>query len=536
MRTLLLLFLILALVLGILLGPSAYQFYNSQGPLPGGVTLAGLQPSGESLEDVARNLYDLYQEPVAIYYDDERIILSPSEIGFEVDVNAMIAKAVPTGEGIGFWRPFLGQVFNQPVEPIDIPLEYSIDQEKLGAWLHDVAQKYDQPARPPRGVALAPGTPFTTTFMFQAGQPGLELEPSLSLPSMLEALKSPDQREAHLVLVEIPPPPPTIDELQKLLENRADRFPGLVSIFIRQVGSDEEVSIDPDIAFAGMSTMKIPIMAELYRSVLDGQPGIETTNLLTQTMGLSGNFTANLLLRLVGGGEVGAEWTGADRVTATLRSLGLDNSFMATPYDKEALPKSYTTPANRRTDVTTYPDQHMQTTAKDIGLLLEWIVQCSEGGGTLVAAYPGQLTPDECSQMLEFMALNKKGILLETGIPLDAHMVHKHGFVDDSHSDAAVVWGPSGPYIVSVFIYKYGWVEWPLSSSLMADVSKAAWDYFTLVANGGEPPKVEQGSPAVSGEETAEAGEDVQGLPEAGVPAEIPPQPPAAEDGTAGAG
>jgi beta-lactamase class A len=312
------------------------------------------------------------------------------------------------------------------------------------------------------------------------------------VPNLLAALESPAQRETNLVLVEVPAPPPTIGELEKLLQTRADRFPGLVSIFVRQVGGQEEVSIDPDIAFAGMSTMKIPIMAELYRSVLDDPPGVETTKLLTSTMGLSGNFTANLLLRLIGGGEIGAEWAGADRVTATLRSLGLENSFMATPYDQEALPKTYRTPANSRTDANTLPDQHMQTTAKDTALLLEWIVQCSQGGGTLLALYPDQLSPDECQQILDYMDLNKKGILLETGLPPDVHMVHKHGFVEDSHSDAAVVWSPAGPYVVSVFIYKYGWVEWDLSSSLMADVSKAAWDYFTLVANGGAPPTVDE--------------------------------------------
>lgn len=488
MRTLLLILLIALLLVAVLLGPSAYAFYGSQGPLPGRVTLSGMPPAGNTLEDVARNLHETFQQPIAVYYDGQRIILMPEDIGFEVDVNAMIAEAVPHGEGLGFWRPFLGEVIDRPVRPIDVPLKYTIDENKLTSWFAEVAERRDEQARAPYGVALAPGTPFTTTFMFQAGKPGLELEPNLSLPRILDALTSPGNREAHLVLVEVPPPPPTMAELQKLLENRAERFPGLVSIFVREVGGQEEVAIDPEIAFAGMSTMKIPIITELYRSVLDQGPGVETTKLLTSTMGLSGNFTANLLLRQIGGGEIGAEWAGADRVTATLHNLGLRNSFMATPYDQEALPRSYTTPANSRQDVTTQPDSHMQTTAKDIGLLLEWIVQCSEGGGTLIAAYPGQLTPEECQQLLEFMALNKQGILLENGVPPDARMVHKHGFVEDSHSDAAVVWGPTGPYVVAVFIYKYGWVEWPLSTSLMGDVSKAAWDYFTLVANGGQPP------------------------------------------------
>lgn len=487
MRNLFLMLLIVLVALVVLLGPSAYAFYHSQGPLPGGVTLGGMVPTGETLEEVARNLYEAFQQPVAVYYDDERIILQPSEIGFQVDVNDMIAEAMPYGQGLGFWRPFLGQVIDRPIKPIDIPLKYTLDEKKLGAWFYDVAQRYDRPPRPPHAVALAPGTPFTTTFMFQAGTPGLELQPELSLPGLLDALTDPVEREAHLVLVEVPPPPPTMAELQKLLERRAAEFPGLVSIFVRQVGGDEEVAIDPEIAFAGMSTMKIPIMVELFR-VLDQPPGIETTNLLTKTLGLSGNFTANLLLRIIGGGQIGDEWRGAERVTEMLHELGLRNSFIATPYDKEALPRTYKTPANSRTDVTTYPDPHMQTTAKDIALLMEWIVQCSEGGGTLLAAFPDELTPDECRQMLDFIALNKKGILLERGLPPGVRMVHKHGFVEDSHGDVAAVWSPAGPYVVSVYIYKYGWVEWNLSSSIMADVSKAAWDYFTLLANAGKPP------------------------------------------------
>ena len=490
MRPLFVLLLIVLIVAGVLLGPSAYAFYRSQGPLPGGVSLGGVAPEGGTLEEIARNLYDRFQQPVAVYYDTQRIILHPSDVDFKVDVNAMVAEAAPYGKGLGFWRPFLGQVFKRPAQPVEIPIKATFDQAKLASWLQQVADEYDTEARPPYGVALAPGVPFTSTFMFQAGQPGLELELNMSGQRVVKALQSATDREANLMLVEVPPPPPSIKELEKLLVTRSDRFPGIVSLFVRQVGSDEEAAIDPDIAFAGMSTMKIPIMMELYRTVIDGQPDVETTKLLTETLGLSGNFTANLLLRLIGGGQIGNEWQGVAQVTATLQGLGLKNTFMATPYDTEALPRTYTTPANSNKAWDTKPDSHMQTTPKDLGLILEWIVQCSQGGGTLLAAFPGQLTEDECRQMLDFVALNRKHILLETGVPPDTRYVHKHGFVDDTHGDVAAFWGPGGPYIVSLFIYTPGWMDWHISSSMMADVSKACWDYFTLVANGGQPPSV----------------------------------------------
>lgn len=491
MRPLLLLLLIVLIVAGVLLGPSALAFYQSQGPLPGGVTLGGLAPQGETLEDVARNLHDALQQPVAVYYDAQRLILRPSDIGFQVDVNAMVAEAVPYGEGIGFWRPFLGQVFDRPVAPVDIPLKMTFDEQKLAAWLYTVAQENDTVARPAYGVALAPGVPFTSTFMFQAGQPGLELEPDLSAQRVLNALSSPTNRQANLVLVEVPPPPPSIKELEKLLVARSDRFPGIVSLFIRQVGSDEEAAIDPDIAFSGMSVLKIPIALELYRTSLDGTPDVEVSKLLSETFALSSNFAANLLLRQIGGGGVGDEWQGALKMTETLQSLGLQNTFMASPYDTDRQARIFTTPANSDKTWDTEPDSQRQTTPKDVGLVLEWIVECSQGGGTLLAAFPDQLTADECQQILDAIALNLNNFLLESGVPAGTRYAHKHGFVNNAHGDVAVFWGPAGPYVVSLFIYKPGWMEWDVSNSIMADVSKATWDYFTLVANGGQPPEID---------------------------------------------
>jgi beta-lactamase class A len=450
-----------------------------------------MKPEGGTLEDVARNLHEAFQQPVAVYYDDQRVILRPADIDFEVDVNAMVADAVPYGEGLGFWRPFLREVFDQPARPVDIPLQFTFDDQKLAAWLQNLGEEYDTEARPPYGVALAPGTPFTSTFMFQAGQPGLNLEPTLSAQRVLAALGSPIEREAHMVLVEVPPPAPSIKELEKLLTARSDRFPGYVSLFIRQVGSAEEAVIDPDIAFAGMSTLKIPMAMELYRTQVDGAPDIETSKLLSDTFALSSNFAANLMLRQIGGGGVGAEWQGARKMTETLQGLGLQNTFMTTPYDTERQTQTMVTPANSDKTWDTEPDGYRQTTAKDIGLVLEWIVQCGQGGGTLLAAFPGQLTAEECQQILDFVALDRNRILLETGVPADTRYAHKHGFVNTAHGDVGVFWSPAGPYIVSLFIYKPGWMEWELSSSMMADVSKAAWDYFTLVANGGQPPAID---------------------------------------------
>ena len=83
-----------------------------------------------------------------------------------------------------------------------------------------------------------------------------------------------------------------------MLEGRLDNFDGIYSIYVKDLVTGEELALDADVAYAGMSILKIAVMVEAYRH-LDGPPDQDTTKILTETMTLSGNFTANLLLRYV---------------------------------------------------------------------------------------------------------------------------------------------------------------------------------------------------------------------------------------------
>ncbi|MCD6291338.1 MAG: serine hydrolase, partial [Anaerolineae bacterium] len=246
-------------------------------------------------------------------------------------------------------------------------------------------------------------------------------------------------------------------------------------IWVRDIHNRREVGINENVAYAAVSTMKIAILVNVYRR-LDAEPDVETSRLISETMRLSGNYTANLLLGLIGDGSPDR---GAQEVTKSLHRLGLRNSFIAAPYDKHSgTPPHIATPANQRKDMNTKPDPFMQTTAKDMGLLMEMIVQCAEGGGTLLAAYPGELTPHECQEMLDWMSNLNLGILLETGIPKGTRIAHKHGFIDDTHGDVAVIWGPNGPYVLAVYLYRPVWLEWAISSKMMADVSRITYEFL----------------------------------------------------------
>jgi beta-lactamase class A len=195
----------------------------------------------------------------------------------------------------------------------------------------------------------------------------------------------------------------------------------------------------------------------------------------------SGNFTANLMLGIIGDGD----WDrGVAEMNRAFKTLGMKNTFMATPYDRKlAVTPRIVTEANQRTDLNTQPDPYMQTTPRDIGSSLQMLVACSEGGGALIAIYGDQITPQECQQALDFMALNEMTELIPGGVPEGGRVVHKHGYVPDTHGDVAAIWGPAGPYVLAVFLYRPYWLEWHYSSPTMGDLARASWSVFQLMAD-----------------------------------------------------
>jgi hypothetical protein len=168
-----------------------------------------------------------------------------------------------------------------------------------------------------------------------------------------------------------------------------------------------------------------------------------------------------------------------------MRRLGLANTFMIAPYDEAPLPGTETpeTPANSVEELRTDPSPTMQTTAEDIGTLLSMVYYCARGqGGALVAAFPSDQWQRDCLEMLDYMQRNKIGSLMEEGVPPETVIAHRHGWVGDTHADAGIVFTPGGDYVIVEIFYKPEWLEWELSSPLMAEVSRAAYNYFNFDA------------------------------------------------------
>jgi beta-lactamase class A len=443
-----------------------YRAYRNQ--IPQGVSLAGIPMGGKWETEAMQLLGEAVSEPVKLNYLNETILLHPQDIGFQFQADEMLEEVNKLKAETSFWPGFADYLVNDEPPPVDIPLQANHDEEQLKDFLAAIAEEYDRPLQEPSANA--------TTLTFVPGQPEQRLDIEASLPLVVGALNSASVREVDLA-VNLGPPPrqPGLWMMGPMVEGILADFPGFYSIYIKDLATGEEFSDDADVAYAGMSILKIAIMVEAYRH-LDGPPDADTTKILTETMTLSGNFTANLLLRdTIGDGDA---YQGVRRLNETMKLIGLVNTFMATPYDEDVLPQHITTPANQRTDVTTNPDPFMQTTPQDMGRLLEMIYQCADGGGTLIAAYPDELTPDECQAMLDVMSQNHIGALIEAGVPEGTRVAHKHGWVGDSHGDAGIVFTPGGDYVLCIYLYHKDWLEWEVSSPLMARISEATYEYF----------------------------------------------------------
>jgi beta-lactamase class A len=119
-------------------------------------------------------------------------------------------------------------------------------------------------------------------------------------------------------------------------------------------------------------------------------------------------------------------------------------------------------------------------------MLLEDIYLCAEnGGGALIAAFPGQITQDECRTMTDYLARNKIGVLIEAGVPDGTRVAHKHGWVTyngiiNTIGDAGIVYTPGGNYVLVVFLHHPVQLIWDSASRLIADLSTAVYNYYNL--------------------------------------------------------
>ncbi len=461
------------------------QFSRIRAGFPPGTQIGGIAVGGLSQQQAADRVTQAYSNPVDLVYKDQHILAKPSQLGFELDIESMIAAADQQRVNLPFWSSFWDYLWNRPSQSHDTPLKASIDDNHIRAYLMDeVASRYDEV---PEASQPVPGS-----INFQTGTPGVVLNVNKSVNSIKQALQSPTNRTAELVIDNIAPPRPSLDNLEILIKQILDRsqFDGLTEIYIMDLDNRKEINFaymdgedyDPGIAFSSWSTIKIPIMVSTFKKLSEPAPQA-ALDLIQLMIAESRNPPADELM------ETYLDPTlGPLIVTDDMQSIGLKNTFLAGHFYYGApLLQRFLTPANMRLDYDTDPDVYSQTTTTDLGMLLDDIYQCAQnGGGTFAAVFGDKISQSECQMMITFLSENKLGDFIQGGLPDGTQFAHKHGWVAEVDGllhtmiDAGIVFSPGGNYVVVMAMNQPTQLIFNVGNPLAIQISSAIYNYFNI--------------------------------------------------------
>ncbi|HEY59411.1 MAG TPA: hypothetical protein G4N92_01815 [Anaerolineae bacterium] len=475
----------LIFIAGIIFVLQLIHFSRLRAGFSPGTIIAGVPVGGLDQQQAAERLSQAYSYPIEIYYEDDPIQVKPVSVGFELDVEAMIAAADQQRVNAPFWRSFWKYLWNQVPKAKETPLRASIEKKRLRMYLLDeVSSRYD---RVPQSSIPVPGS-----VNFQTGKPGKVLDIDQSIPLVEQVLMSPTERSMNLIISKIAPPRPTMENLEVLLKQIIDKskFDGLTEMYILDLENRKELNfayergtdITPGISFTAASTIKIPIIVSIFEKLNEPTPQY-AAELLQLMIEKSENDPADTLMELYLDPNIGSIL-----VTNDMQALGLENTFLAGHFYLGApLLQRYSTPANTRVDYTTDPDPYNQTTTVDMGILLDDIYQCAQtGGGTFAAVFPGEITQTECQLMITYLTRNKIAVLLQAGVPDGTKIGHKHGWITEldglMHAifDAGIVYSPGGNYVVAVAMYQPTQLIFDIANQLAAQLSAAVYNYFNI--------------------------------------------------------
>lgn len=477
-------FLLAALVLSAV---QLARYSRVRANFPPGLKIAGIPADGLDRQQAAQRLLEAYSTPVELIYNNSAIQITPGVLDFQLKLEDMLAAADLQRTQQPFWQGFWDYLWGRASTPQEVPLSFSYSEARLRSYLeNEISKRYDQ--------AALPASPVVGTVNFQPGSPGTSLDVENALPMIVSAVRSLTQRQVVLPLQRTSPPRPAFQNLKVLLKQTVDihAFDGLVGIYLLDLQTAQELHMEyqqgvelplqPDVAYTASSMIKIPIMVSVYRR-LGETPDSETLKLLNDMITKSGNETADWLMdRVMEAGR--APLT----VTEDMQALGLQNTFTAGYFTfGSPLLARFDTPANQRADINTDPDPYSQTTPTDIGMLLEDIYQCAvSGGSALQAVFAGEITQAECQAMIDYLKNNHLPALLTAGIPEATQIAHKHGWVSDLNGvintigDAGIIYTPGANYVLVIFLYHPQQLVWEQATNLVADLSRAVYNYYNL--------------------------------------------------------
>jgi len=275
------------------------------------------------------------------------------------------------------------------------------------------------------------------------------------------------------------------DNLEAAIRNAASEAPAEVSVGVIDLESGAEAFYDGDVVMHAASTMKVPVMLELYRQASSGERSLDeevtirnsfTSIADSSTYSLSAdddsefdlygrlgdpmtleelnrrmivhssNLATNLLI----------EEVDAARVRETMAAIGAED--MNVLRGVEDIPAYEAGLSNR-------------TTARALARVMAVIARC-ERGDVHEALAP--LTPDDCRAMTAVLADQEFTDKIPAGVPGGVRVANKTGWITRIDHDAAIVYPEDrAPYVIVVLTR--GFDDHDVAAAAIADVSAAVW-------------------------------------------------------------
>ncbi|MBI5566636.1 MAG: serine hydrolase [Chloroflexi bacterium] len=434
-------------------------FQLSLGRVPATWTIGGQTYPDQPIDAaVAQVQIDLQDKPVRLHYLSDTVELQPTVISYTVDVTETMRVAREARYQSAALTDFIRHLFFQPPAARDVPAVIGYSDERLRAELAALATRFDRPALPPQ--------PVTSTMTLQAGQPGYQLNIVASIAPIETALQSAAERTVDLIVDDQPAPPITLDQLSRLFQARLTTFDGAAGIFVKDLRTGGELSLNANTPYAGGGVLKLPMLIEAYRQYESPWPAALTQWMTTTLRTEASTAPADEVLTILGNGDAAA---GANKVTASMTALGLKAT---------RLPQPFTPPVSATLPV----EAVIQTTPAEIGVLLEMVYQCRQGGGALLVAFADAFTPEKCAALLDELAQHSPAdvpSLLRGGVPDANEVLHRPGGTASARADAALVTSPGGDYVLVVFLSAEGReLDWNGVNPIFNDLAKATYNYF----------------------------------------------------------
>jgi len=254
---------------------------------------------------------------------------------------------------------------------------------------------------------------------------------------------------------------PSPELLTTEIVKMADAWPGIVGVYVYNLDTDEVVTtLNEKSVFSGASVMKVPILVHAYSKINefnDAQKGWMRRMIID-----SDNLAANKMLATsVDGDGTEAAYLGAQDMNKMFKALGFEHTYQNMPYEgrdfligvlKYDIVKG---PKIEGPAPNTDADPMLRTTPAEMSKVFIELYHCSQGKGELLKLYPDTLNADRCSEMLALMHENADNSRMMSGLPTDAYVSHKSGWIEDMQADVGIVTTPDKQhFLMAIYVYR----------------------------------------------------------------------------------